>query len=246
MFALAIGLNLVSPTCAQAKGDVELTLENGNLTITGDEADNNIIIIRECCDKVLVTGRAETTVNGREGRFDVEGVTRDIVIKLKGGDDFLRVEMVSGSAALAKDLKINTGKGDDIIELLGIAVQDATAIDTGDGNDILFVDGVLNPNEYVRPDFRGGFALDSGSGDDLLEFHHAIFRGAVDVSMGSGDDGVCNTEDSEFQKPDEAVFNGGLPNEFPGDGFVAPIIHFTHINGFESFPDDCAYLGGRD
>ncbi len=143
----------------QAAGNVELTLENGNLIITGDERDNNIIVIRECCDKVLVTGRAETTVNGSSGRFDVEGVTRDIVMRMKGGNDFLRVEMVAGSPALARNLRIHAGKGDDMIELLGVAVQDGAAIDAGDGSDIIFIDGVLNPNEFVRPDFRGRFTL---------------------------------------------------------------------------------------
>jgi len=84
------------------------------------------------------------------------------------------------------------------------------------------------------------------SGDDFLEFHHALLRGAVDVSMGSGNDGVCNTEDSEFYRPSDAVFDGGPPTQLPGDGFVASIIYFKNIVNFENFPDDCAYLGGRD
>ncbi|MBA3273025.1 MAG: hypothetical protein H0T11_04025 [Chthoniobacterales bacterium] len=94
------------------------------MNVTGDERENNIIVVRECCDKVIVAGRAETTVNGAAGRVDVEGVTRDIAIRLNGGDDFLRVEMTSG--AVAKDLKIRAGKGDDINEFLGVAVQDRT------------------------------------------------------------------------------------------------------------------------
>ncbi len=241
-----VGVSFASPKWAQAKGNVELTVQDGTLIVTGDERENNIIVIRACCDKVLVTGRAETTVNGNAGRVDVEGVTRDIAVRLRGGDDFLRVEMVSGAPALAKDLRIHAGNGDDIIELMGVAVQDSTVLDLGDGSDIVFIDGVLNPNEYVRPDFRGRFSLDAGNGDDLLEFHHALFRGAIDVSMGSGIDGVCNTEDSEFQNFDAARFDGGPPTGFPGDGFVAPIIYFTHLTGFENFPDDCAYLGGRD
>lgn len=240
------GFTSASATWAQAKGNVQLTMNDGTLNVTGDEHENNIIVVRECCDKVLVAGRAETTVNGSAGRVDVEGVTHNIAIRLNGGDDFLRVEMVPGAAALAKDLRIRAGKGDDIVELLGVAVQDSTVIDLGDGNDIVFIDGVLNPNEYVRPDFRGRFSLDAGNGDDLLEFHHALFRGPVDVSMGNGVDGVCNTEDSEFQNFEAARFDGGPPTGFPGDGFVAPIIYFTHLTGFENFPDDCAYLGGRD
>jgi len=88
--------------------------------------------------------------------------------------------------------------------------------------------------------------LKSGSGDDLLEFHHTVFRSDVDVRMEDGIDGVCNTEDSEFLHPERARFDGGAPSGFPGDGFVAPAIEFTHIRNFEDFPDDCSFLGGRD
>jgi hypothetical protein len=245
--ASAVGLNLAWATSAQAAGNVEVRVENGDLIITGDDRDNNIMVIQECCQNVVVTGRAETTINGN-GRFDVEGVTDAIEIKMRGGDDFVRVEVVPGFPGNPgiPDLKIDTGKGDDIVELLGVTVGDDTRIDTGDGNDTIFIDGVLAPNGFSRSDFKGKFTLESGNGDDLLEFHHAIFRGVVDVNMGSGIDGVCNTEDSEFQRPHEARFEGGAPSGFPGDGFVAPTLEFTNITGFEDFPDDCSYLGGRD
>lgn len=242
----AVGLNLAGATRAQAAGNVELKLENGDVIVTGDDADNNIIVIQGCCEKVIVAGRAETTINGSGGRFDVEGATHEVVIKMKGGDDFVRVEQVGGSPGFPNDLKIIAGKGDDIIELLGVTVQDETEIDTGDGNDIILIDGVREPNSFKKGNFKGKFALEAGDGQDLFEFHHAIFRSAVDVTMGSGIDGACNTEDSDFLRPDEARFDGGPPSGFPGDGFVAPIIYFTHITNFEDFPDDCAYLGGRD
>jgi hypothetical protein len=241
-----VGLNLAWATWAQAAGNVELRVEDGNAIITGDEADNNIIVIQACCQTVIVTGRAETTVNGSSGRSEVEGVTQDIAIQMKGGDDFVRAEVVPGFPPIPRDLKIDTGEGEDIIELLAVTVTNETRIETGDGNDIIFIDGVLGPNGFSRSDFRGKFLFKSGNGDDLLEFHHAIFRGAVDVRMGSGIDGVCNTEDSEFQRPDQAGFDGGAPSGFPGDGFVAPTIEFTHITNFEDFPDDCSFLGGRD
>src|SRR5438128_2116771 len=126
----AVGLNPAVATSAHAAGNVELRLEHGNAVITGDEGDNNIIVIQACCQTVIVTGRAETTVNGNTGRSGVEG--------------------------------------------------------------------------------------------------------------------VCNAEDSEFLNPERARFDGGAPSGFPGDGFVAPAIEFTHINNFEDFPDDCSFLGGRD
>jgi hypothetical protein len=233
------------PSSAQAAGNVQAQLENGDLIISGDDRDNNIIVIQECCRTVIVNGRADTTVNGSNSRFETE-VTHDIIIRLNGGSDFVRAEVVPGVGGIVNDLKIHSGPGDDTVELLGVIVRDHTVIEMGDGDDVIFIDGVQDPNGYQRPDFRGRFSVDAGNGRDLLEFHHAIFRGEVDVTMGNGIDGVCNTEDSEFLQPNQATFDGGPPTGFPGDGFVAPIIELPHIINFEDFPDDCSYLGGRD
>jgi hypothetical protein len=241
-----VGPNLAWAISAHGAGNVEVTLENGDAVLTGDDGDNNIIVTQECCEKVVVTGRADTTINGTTGRFDVEGVTGDIVIEMHGGADFVRVEVVAGAPGIGKDLKIGMGKGDDIVELLGVTVGDDTRVNMGDGSDIIFIDGVREPNGYRRSDFQGKFVLDAGSGDDLFEFHHAVFRSEVDVSMGTGIDGACNTEDSQFLMKDLTRFDGGPPTGFPGDGFVAPSIHFQHIVNFEEFPDDCSFLGGTD
>ncbi|RPJ26696.1 MAG: hypothetical protein EHM33_10610 [Chloroflexi bacterium] len=136
------------------------------------------------------------------------------------------------------------GTGADIIELLQVSAPDETRIDTGNGHDIIFIDGVFDGSDFVRSEFTGKFKVDTGSGEDLLEFHHAIFHGEVDVKLGSGIDGACSTQDSEFLMPDQANFNGGSPNGFPGDGFVAPTIGLN-VTGFEFDPDDCSFLGGR-
>src|SRR2546423_14703040 len=75
----AMGLNLAWATWAQAAGNVELRLENGELIIKGDDADNNIIVIQDCCQTVIVNGGAYTTIIGSCGRFDVEGVNNTVV-----------------------------------------------------------------------------------------------------------------------------------------------------------------------
>ncbi len=240
VLTFGLGLSMAWTPRAQAAGDVQVSVQNGNLIIRGDDQDNNIILTENS-----VSGRADTTVNGERHIFIPEGVTKDVDIKMKGGNDFVRIELPGTNFAVPVNLKVGMGPGDDILELLQVKVPDETQIDTGSGNDIIFIDGVLGVNEYINPDFMGKFKLEAGSGEDLFEFHHAIFRGEVDVRLGSGIDGACSTEDSEFQMPDQARFDGGEPNGFPGDGFVAPSLEFTNITGFENFPDDCSFLGGR-
>jgi hypothetical protein len=136
------------------------------------------------------------------------------------------------------------GSGNDLIELLQVKVPMETRLNTGNGNDLIFIDGVFDGSNFIRPEFTGRFQAGTGSGEDLLEFHHAIFHGEVEVNLGNGNDGACSTQDSEFLMPDQTNFNGGSPNAFPGDGFVAPNIGLN-VTGFEFDPDDCSFLGGR-
>lgn len=237
---LAFAVSLAAAPLRKASGDVQVRVENGNLILRGDDQDNNIIITESG-----LSGRAGTTVNGQRHLFIPEGVINDIIINMRGGDDFVRVELPGTNFAIPHDLEINMGAGNDIIELLQVRAPNETRINTGNGNDIVFIDGVLGFNEFIHSEFNGKFELKAGSGEDLFEFHHTIFRGEVAVNLGSGIDGACNTEDSEFQMPKQASFHGGSPSGFPGDGFVAPSTQFTNVVGFENFPDDCSFLGGR-
>jgi hypothetical protein len=228
---------------AQAVGDVQVTVTDGNLVIAGDGRDNNIMVILSP-GVVRVVGRAGTTVNGERDLFEVDGVTNDIALEMRGGDDFVRVEVSFGANPIPGDLRIDTGKRDDMIELLGVAMAGETRIGTGDGNDIIFIDGVFSFNEeFIRSDFAGRFAEETGDGEDLVEINNAIFRGEVDVKLGNGIDGACSNA-SEYQSLDQTSFDGGEPSEFPGDGFVESAGEIF-IN-FEHSPDDCSFLGGRN
>ena len=235
VLASALGLNLAWATWAQAAGNVEVREQDGVLIITGDDSDNNIIIQ----EGGLVTGRAGTTVNGF-----VQGVIHDVIIRMRNGNDFVRIDAGPGTTVF-RNLKIEMGKGDDMIEILGVRIRDETRIDTGDGDDILLIDGVRTPFGFSRSDFASKFTLHSGSGRDLFEFHNAVFEGEVDVRLGFGIDGACGFEDSEFQRPELVRFDGGPPSGLPGDGIVNAGLEFTIVD-FEDFPDDCSFLGGRD
>ena len=221
-------------------GNVQVTVENGDLVIRGDNGDNNIILIESG-----VAGRAGTTVNGERRTFIPDGVTDDVRIEMKGGDDFVRIELPGTNFAIPHDLVINLGYGDDTLELLQTLAPHGTRIFAGYGNDVVFIDGVRRFSQYFPSDFGGKFAITGGSGNDLLEFHNTIFRREVDVRLGIGNDGACSTQNAEFLAPHLASFDGGGPSGFLGDGFVSPSLEFTTLVNFEFFPDDCSFLGGR-
>lgn len=239
LLALAIANVVLLPSAAHAVGNVLVNVQNGNLVIQGDAGDNNIAVVESG-----VVGRAGTTVNGERGLFFIDGVTNDVRIDMKGGNDFLRVEL-PGTNSVSNNLVIRMGEGDDNIELLQTRAPNETRIHTEEGNDIVFIDGVTRFSQFFRSDFFGKFVLRTGIGNDLFEFHNTTFHGEVDVILGAGNDGACTTQDAEFVMPNLASFDGGGPSGFLGDGFVSPSLEFTALLGFEFFPDDCSFLGGR-
>lgn len=240
LFTLAITGAAILPSAALAAGNVLVSVQNGNLVILGDTADNNITLVESG-----VVGRAGTTVNGERGLFFIDGVTNDVRIDMKSGDDFVRIELPGTNFAIPHDLVVRTGKGNDTVELLQLRAPNETRIFTEEGSDVVFVDGVTRFGQFFRSEFIGKFLLRTGLGDDLFEFHNAAFYGEVDVRLGDGKDGACTTQDAEFVMPQLAGFDGGGPGGFPGDGFVSPSLEFTSLTGFEFFPDDCSFLGGR-
>lgn len=225
------------PTLAQAEnapGNVTVTVDKGDLLIRGDAGDNNIFLT-----ETGIAGRAGTKVNGDGFESIPDGVTRDVRIDMVGGDDFVRVELPGTNFAITNNLVVTMGAGDDNLELLQVRAPNATRIDAGDGNDIVFVDGVRSFSDFVKSDFGGEFVLRTGPGDDLFEFHNAIFRGEVDIRLGLGADGACSSQGSKFLAPHLGTFDGGGSS----DGFHA--IHIPNLTNFEFFPDDCTYLGAR-
>lgn len=220
-------------------GNVLVSVVDGNLVIRGDAGNNDIIVTESG-----IAGRAGTRVNGKRRASIPDGVTQDVRIELMDGDDTVRIELPGTNFSIPQDLVINTGAGNDNVQLLQVRVPLETRIVTSDGNDVIYIDGVQRFSEYYRSDFGGRFYVRTGGGDDLLEFHNTTFQGEVDVDLGGGIDGGCSTQDTEFLSPHLAVFSGGTPSMSPGDGFVSPGFEMT-LTAFESFPDDCSYLGGR-
>ena len=165
----------------------------------------------------------------------------NVLVTEQNGNLIIQGDTASNNIIVTENGVIGRG-GTTVNGERGVFFPDATndvRIDMKSGHDFIRV------TQFFRSEFLGKFLLRTGIGDDLFEFHNTKFYGEVDVTLGGGNDGACATNDSEFVMPQLASFDGGSPGGFPGDGFVSPSLEFTLLAGFEFYPDDCSYLGGR-
>lgn len=153
-------------------GNVLVEVVDGDLIITGDNLDNAIeieagwvpgepqpAVMGYQPPQYIVSGRPtgsgddvhSTTVNG-ETDIAVHGVTGDVRISLRGGDDSVTIQGRWSqeydpipsycSVFVANDLIIATSSGDDFVYLQGVEVGDDLVINTGRGQDTVIDHGV--------------------------------------------------------------------------------------------------------
>jgi hypothetical protein len=169
-------------------GDVSVFLDaDGNLIVEGDNQANCIELDQfgdftvRGCD----AGGGPTRINGvpnGEVEFGVlnEG---DIKIRLKGGDDGVRVGFNSDSVNPPDDLEIDTGGGNDEVEITGDTnIGDDLEITTGGGNDDVVV---MNTTTGVADDT----VIDTGDGADSVAIIGS-FGDDLEIKTGRGDDSV--------------------------------------------------------
>ncbi|MCA9262872.1 MAG: hypothetical protein KDA60_03445 [Planctomycetales bacterium] len=172
-------------------GDVSVDVTGGgDLRIDGDNASNEIVIRgTDVQGRFEIRGKQGTLVNGQQS-IVVDGVTDDVRINLRNGDNRLEIEAgpQESDVTINDDLQIRTGNGSDVILLDEVRVLGTASINTGGGDD-----GFLGSEIRINGDFR----WNSGSGDDVLLMDRMTIRGRMRANMGSGDD-VAFLYDSEF------------------------------------------------
>lgn len=152
-------------------GDVSVNVVDGNLIIRGDEADNSISIAAGAeAGAYVITGLAtaagDTTINGGpETIFNASGVTGDIDVRLRDGDDAQTV----GAINVAEDLKISMGQGDDTVTLeTGVSVAGELSIKTDGGDDNITATGVtVGESAHIS----------AGTGDDTVSLTDLLVEG---------------------------------------------------------------------
>lgn len=201
-------------------GLVGATLDEttGTLTITGDDASNQIAIYADdTAGDVIVAGGTdddgETLINDTAEPATFTGVT-SIVLDLAGGDDTAVVTNLDLSGDLTADL----GDGDDQLVING-TVQDTDdddddEIDEDDDDDAASLIDLNGDDELVtgavsiggdvsvtggdgsdsviisNATIDGDVTVDGGTGRDLLSISAATIGGSLTANMGAGDDAV--------------------------------------------------------
>lgn len=155
-------------------GNITAALQNGVLTITGDNLGNDVAVQRPIANLVTVTGLEQTVVNGVapvNGKSVVAftGVT-DVVIQTNDGNDKVRVNGPLFGRATFRDVTIDSGAGDDQVDIERAFVADDLNIFTKNGKDIVSLTQVI----------VGGSGADSNQND--LQINTArVTSGASDA-----------------------------------------------------------------
>ena len=177
-------------------GDVTV-VENGNLYIRGDAADNQIQVVARDDGSVLVRGLNDTTINGSSQPFRVAGV-----IDLNGAN--------GRNAAFEGGLRIKTFGGHDRVDIQGLEFGAESLIHTGPGDDLL---------RFQKSTSHGLTSL-AGLGNDKQVFVQMRAVGGLTSHTGHGHDTVRIRNSRLWQ---DTVINTSLGD----DEFVADRVRFS-------------------
>lgn len=190
--------------------DLTVEVVNGDLVITGDANPNSFIL--EPGDeggqyRILNRGPLGDTINGDTNQIlFVNGVTRDVIINLGGGDDVARIYGFpqidnSRDLNLPRDLIINAGADNDQI-FIGITEdydfgmtnsgpvnigRDLT-INGGSGDEIVWTTDMAIGDDLTLVDTSGNIDFQNLDGLLFFEGDRTYVADDVSVTTGSGND----------------------------------------------------------
>lgn len=167
-------------------GNVSASVFEGNLTILGDDAANDIIVEQgdlPAGQLRISSGEDATTINGLAGPVLFEGITGDLFANL--GQDADKFSLLN--ATLPGHLTVRTGLGADTVTLFGVSVAGNTDIRTGVRADTVDIDDSI---------FTGTTIINTRWGQDILRIEQngdldgvrSFFHGDVELLLKRGDD----------------------------------------------------------
>ncbi|MCA9075122.1 MAG: peptidylprolyl isomerase [Planctomycetaceae bacterium] len=158
-------------------GNVTATIQNGNLTLTGDDAANSVEVSVVDGD-IVVIGLNSTTINDSSDVFvAVEGGTSlsgHLTSSLGGGDDTLRI---TGPLTIGGTTNINDSTGVSQVGITDATFDGNVNISTGSSADVVSITG-SNLNASLN--------VNAGGGDNQVSVFDTTVAGGVAVSSWQG------------------------------------------------------------
>ena len=208
-------------------GDCSVELDDGELEIECDKADNRFSVEEIAGDLIVQGTDGTTTVNGvpllNLGPVDLE----DLEIETGKGDDQLDISGITMSG----DLEIETGQGSDRVRMAfaDIVIGGDVDIETGQDDDtVLIAAGFIGP---VVVDIGGDLEIETGRGNDIVLLASANFvfsapaelnvGGDLEVELGQGDDIVEILDDDSSFNGNATILGDVSISAGPGDDDVA-------------------------
>ena len=176
---------------------VDINLNNGTLTITGDGEDQAVYITQDGDDILIYAVDAD----GYEYEvYDADDV-KNIVINTNGGDDYVNIPELD----ISGNVTIDTGSGDDFVQIeadvdgyfgdygSNFQIGGSLSIKTGDGSDAVDVgDAEIAKNVTVS----------TGDDNDYVSF----FSDSYDLEIGGKT--KINLGDGDYDRLTVAAYNG--------------------------------------
>lgn len=160
-------------------GNVLVTLQNGNATITGDSADNSVELVVSG-STLIVQGVDGTTINGATTAFTLSSTSTtfggSLVAMLGAGDDAFSI---GSGVTLSKTVKVSGEAGDDTLGVSG-TVTGRLTLSAGAGSDAIAVRNATTP---------GGISIDA-SGSVVVAISDSTIGSSLVISTGNGDDDI--------------------------------------------------------
>lgn len=194
--------------------NITASVNKGILTITGSaEADQVTLEPGDQPGTVRISVDGGTVNNLTS--VELSGLTKDIRAFLAGGNDQIFVQNFIGGHALPKNLTIEAGDGADVIDLQNVHVNGVASLNSGAGNDNVWVDDSL----FVKK-----VSVDAAEGDDgVLIDRRTGFAGStqfnhkLSVLLGAGTDvlrvGIDGDASRRASVSRPASINGGTETD---------------------------------
>lgn len=155
-------------------GQVNVLVSGNNITINGDNASNDVMIV-EAGAFIRVLGLDNEVL---AGDVDADGFTtvpngqlNNLTVRLRGGDDTLRAGLFAAPPEGAD--------ADGVQEGFKFDVLGTTRVIAGSGADEI---------QLIVAELHGNVILNMGAGNDDVTFRNTVVQGNLRAIAGSGDD----------------------------------------------------------